>query len=156
HSGAAGQTMSDELQVSELMTRLRGGDQRVADDVFHRFAGRLVALARSRLDLDLRRKVDPEDIVQSVFKSFFRRQGAGEYEVANWDTLWSLLAMITVHKAGFRIRYYRAARRNGERDPASIRYSQEFNAEWEAIAREPTPAQAAMLTETVEELMKML
>ena len=65
--------MSDEQQVSELMTQLRGGDQVVATHVFHRFAGRLVALSRSRLNLDLRRKVDPEDIVQSVFKSFFRR-----------------------------------------------------------------------------------
>jgi RNA polymerase sigma-70 factor (ECF subfamily) len=138
------------------MERLRRGDQRIADEVFHRFASRLVALARSRLDLDLLRKVDPEDVVQSAFQSFFRRQAAGEFVLTTWDSLWSLLAMITVHKAGHQIRYYRAARREAGQERSAFRAGHDSVADWEAVAREPTPSHALMLSETVEELMKSL
>jgi RNA polymerase sigma-70 factor (ECF subfamily) len=149
-------SMGDEPPISDLMTRLQVGDQQVADEIFHRFASRLVALARMRLDLDLRRKIDPEDIVQSVFRTFFRRQAAGEFEVANWDGLWALLAMITVHKAGYQIRYYRADRRDAGHEQSVFRWGDDSAADWEAVARDPTPSHVAMFTETVEELLKSL
>src|ERR1700722_4305434 len=57
-----------------LMGGLQGGDAEAAGALFHRFAQRLIALARQRLEPRLRSKVDPEDILQSVFKSFFRRR----------------------------------------------------------------------------------
>jgi hypothetical protein len=59
---------------------IRSGDAGAAAPVFQRFAGRLIAPARSRLGDRLRAKVDPDDVVQSVYKSFFLRHANGELD----------------------------------------------------------------------------
>jgi RNA polymerase sigma-70 factor (ECF subfamily) len=128
------------------MARLRASDEEAAKRVFQQFAQRLIALARSRLDDRLLRKVDPEDILQSVFKSFFCRQAQGEFDLDSWDSLWSLLSVITVRKCGRWRRYFRAERRNLQAEVSS----------WELFADEPTPEEAAILTETLEQVMRGL
>jgi RNA polymerase sigma-70 factor (ECF subfamily) len=110
--------MSHEPAFEALMARLRNGDQDAAGEVFQRFAQRLIALARSRLDRQVRQKVDPEDVMQSALKSFFWRQAQGEYDLANWDSLWSLLTVITLRKCGYRVRHFRAACRDVQREVA--------------------------------------
>jgi RNA polymerase sigma-70 factor (ECF subfamily) len=145
----------DDDEFDELMARLRGGDDDAAAEVFHRFARRLVALARSRLDERMRGKVDPEDVLQSVFRSFFTRQRDGQFDVESWGGLWGLLAVMTVRKCANRVAYFRAACRaaDRERGPAPAEGS---DAPWEAMADEPTPSEAAALTETLEALMRGL
>jgi RNA polymerase sigma-70 factor (ECF subfamily) len=83
---------------AELLARLRAGDDAAGHEVFRRFAHQLVALAHGRISTALRHKVDPEDVVQSAFKSFFRRFSEGDMEVVNWNSLWGLLTLITVRK----------------------------------------------------------
>src|SRR5690242_9456367 len=61
--------VASEPSFADLMARLRAGDDAAAAALFQRFATRLIALARGRLDGLVRRKVDPEDVVQSVFRS---------------------------------------------------------------------------------------
>ena len=148
--------MSDNSNVVNVMDRLRTGDQQAASEVFHRFLRRLIGLARTRLDIDLQRKVSPEDIVQSAFMSFFRRQRDGEIDIASWDNLWSLLAVITVHKCGHQIRYYRADRRNAGLEQSAFHFTEDSAAGWEAIAQDPTPSHAVQLTESLRELMHSL
>jgi RNA polymerase sigma-70 factor (ECF subfamily) len=136
------------------MDRLRRGEEAAAVEVFHHFARRLIGLARVRLGARLRQKVDPEDILQSVFKSFFVRQAAGAYDLDSWDSLWALLTVITLRKCGYRTRHFRAACRDLQREAAPARSQDDSAANWEAIARDPTPAEAACLTETVEQLLR--
>jgi RNA polymerase sigma-70 factor (ECF subfamily) len=145
--------MSADESFAALMRRLRSGEEAAAAQLFQRFAGRLIALARSRLDKQVRQKLDPEDVLQSVFKSFFSRQREGDWELANWDSLWSLLAQMTVRKCGRRAVYYHGQRRDVRREAAPR--SDEQNSEFfrEALNREPTPDEAAMLAETVEQLL---
>ena len=47
---------------------------------------------------DLAGRVDAEDIVQSVFRTFFRRAAAGHYAVPKGDELWKLFLVIGVYK----------------------------------------------------------
>ena len=68
--------MSDDF-FAGLMRRLRSGEDAAAREVFERYTRQLVGLARRRLDERLAGKVDPEDVVQSAFKSFFVRQARG-------------------------------------------------------------------------------
>jgi RNA polymerase sigma-70 factor (ECF subfamily) len=140
--------MADDAAFDDLMTRLRRGEPDAAALVFHRYAQRLIALARGRLSGRLRQKVDPEDVLQSAYRSFFRRHAGGEIDVADWDSLWSLLTVITVRKCGKWADWFRAGKRALDAEaPAGDA------AAWEALAREPTPPEAAMLTEAVERLL---
>jgi RNA polymerase sigma-70 factor (ECF subfamily) len=148
-----------DRSFDELMARLRAGDEDAAAHVFRRFAGRLVALARTRLDAAVRRKVGAEDVMQSVYRSFFRRHAEGQFdhfELDGWDGLWGLLARITLRKCGRRIEHFRAACRDVRREAAGEPSSDCAGGGWAALAREPTPPEAAMLAEAVEGLMASL
>jgi RNA polymerase sigma-70 factor (ECF subfamily) len=148
--------MAQDESFAGLMARLRAGDQDAAAVVFHRFAQGLIHLARGQLDTALRRKVDPEDVVQSAFKSFFRGQAEGDWDLDDWDGLWGLLARITLLKCGHQVEHFRAARRDVRREAADPPAAAESGAGWDALAREPTPSEAAVLAETVQELMRSL
>jgi RNA polymerase sigma-70 factor (ECF subfamily) len=145
--------MSADDSFAELIAQLRAGDETAASLIFHHFARRLIALARSRLDGRLRQKEDPEDVVQSVFRSFFARTAEEEYQLESWDGLWGLLALITVRKCGRRVAHFRAARRDVGREARAADAVEDPRAEWEALARDPTPVEAAMLADAVEQLL---
>jgi RNA polymerase sigma-70 factor (ECF subfamily) len=148
--------MSADAAFADLMARLQAGDEAAAAEVFHRFAERLIALARSRLDHLLRTKVDPEDVMQSVYRSFFRRQHQAGYEFTGWDGLWGLLTIITLRKCGHCAEYFHAGRRDIRREasPRTPDYAADLNSS--ALARDPTPSHAARLAETVEQVMREL
>ena len=148
--------MSPELSLPDLMSRLRQGDPEAARQLFDRFSHRLIGLAQAHLDRRLRGKVDGEDVMQSVFKSFFRIQREESLAFSEWDDLWSLLAVITLRKCGHRAAYYQAACRDVRRESTSSANDDEADAGWEAIAHEPSPLQALILGEAVEEMLRSL
>jgi RNA polymerase sigma-70 factor (ECF subfamily) len=122
--------------------------------VFRRFGRRLVALARRRIHGPLAHRIDPEDVVQSAFKSFFVRHRAGRVQIWNANSLWGLLTRITVRKCADRVGYHRAARRDIGREAHADADAEPL---WQAVAdREPSPAEAAVLAETVEALFGTL
>jgi RNA polymerase sigma-70 factor (ECF subfamily) len=132
------------------------GDQEAAAEVFNRFARRLIGLARRHVDERLRQKIDPEDVVQSVFRSFFLHQMEGDFEVRDWDSLWSLLALITVRKCTrVRVAFGRKVR-NLNREIQLQSPVDDSAPGWEALAREPTPAEAAALAELIDNLLNAL
>jgi RNA polymerase sigma-70 factor (ECF subfamily) len=145
--------MATENVFDRFMDRLRCGDEDAATEVFRRFARRLVALARRQLDSWLRRRVEPEDVVQSVFRSFFTRFQSGQFQLGDWDNLWTVLALITVRKCANRLEFWQAAKRDLQRE---VRVPPECGLLEEALARDPTPSEAAGLSETVAELMRRL
>ena len=80
----------DETSDGSLLRLYRHGDQDAAKVLYLRYAGRLRALARSRTSTDLAGRVDDDDIVQSVFGSFFRGVIHGAYDVPAGEELWNL------------------------------------------------------------------
>src|SRR5262249_62340945 len=91
HPNMTGEAMADAETFTRLMDRLRAGEDAAARVVFERFAARLVTMARGRFNRLLAREVDPEDVVQSAFKSFFVRHRDGKLDVGGWEGLWNLL-----------------------------------------------------------------
>jgi RNA polymerase sigma-70 factor (ECF subfamily) len=148
--------MTEDHSFDDLMARLQSGDADAAADIFKRFSNRLIALARSRLDRLPRQKADPEDVVQSVFRSFFIRQAHEPFDLSSWDNVWGMLTVITLRKCGHRLEYYRAARRDVAREVFQPTSTDDSTRSWQAIAREPTPVEAALLAETVEQVMSGL
>jgi RNA polymerase sigma-70 factor (ECF subfamily) len=136
---------------AEFLVKLQSGDDAASEELLERFAHQLIALARHHIEAGLRHKVDPEDVVQSAYKSFFFRYGDGKLEVVNWNSLWGLLTLITVRKCAERAAYHHAERRDVAREVFPSPGSEP--APWpETLGREPTPVEAAVLGETLEQL----
>ena len=95
-----------------LLRRLRRGEESAATVLYLRYARRLLALAQARTSSDLAAKEEADDIVQSVFKSFFRKASAGLYDVPEGEELWNLLLVITINKIRAKGNYHRAAKRD--------------------------------------------
>jgi RNA polymerase sigma factor (sigma-70 family) len=95
-----------------LLQRLRRGEESAATALYLRYARRLLALAQAKTSEALAAKEEADDIVQSVFKSFFRKASAGLYDVPEGEELWNLLLVITINKIRAKGNYHRAAKRD--------------------------------------------
>src|SRR5262249_62295502 len=106
-----------DIPSAELLERYqRGHDEAAAEELFRRYAGRLTALARSRLARSLAARVDPEDVVQSAYRSFFLLARDEEVLVRESGDLWRLLVRITLRKVCRSARRHRAHCRSVERE----------------------------------------
>ncbi len=101
-------------QISDhsLMRRLRLGSEDAATQIYLRYAHRLRALARAQSSPDLARCVDADEMVQSVFGSFFRGAKSGFYDVPVGEELWRLFLVIALNKIRAKGAYFRAAKRD--------------------------------------------
>jgi RNA polymerase sigma-70 factor (ECF subfamily) len=95
-----------------LVRRVREGERDAATALYVRYSRRLKALAKTRTGNDLRSRFDPDDIVQSVFRTFFRRVVSGSYDVPDGEELWSLLLVVTLNKTRKVAAHHRARKRD--------------------------------------------
>jgi len=98
-----------------LLRRLHAGEAEAATELYLRYARRLHGLARRQTSAELARRVDPDEIVQSVFRTFFRRAVGGSYDIPPTEELWRLLLVITLNKIRRASVFHRAARRDVRR-----------------------------------------
>lgn len=148
--------MTSEDESVVLLQRWKAGDETAAEEIFSRYVSRLAGLARSRLSDKMQRRVDPEDVVQSVYRSFFHHAKNDRYELKRSGDLWRLLAGITINKTMGQVEFHRAAKRSidGEGDfPADASSALVSPI---AIARDPTVEEAVALTEEIETFMTLL
>jgi RNA polymerase sigma-70 factor, ECF subfamily len=146
--------MPDFLPDPLLAAYCRSGDEQAARQLFDAYVDRLLALARRRISQRLASRVDPEDIVQSVFRTFFVRLKAGQYQIADQDDLCKLLMRITVHKTLRQVAFHRAAKRN----PGKEQGQQEDEGDRlrELLDREPTPAETVAFLDQLELFLSKL
>ena len=135
-----------------MLSQWRGGDQDAAQSLFDRYARRLAALAEKNLSQKLAARVDGEDIVQSVFRTFFQRSACGEFRIHNSVEIWQLLVTITLAKVRSEARRHTAEKRNVEAEVHGSIH------EWlpQAIETEPGPAEAAALVDEIESILNGL
>src|SRR5690554_6800884 len=81
-----------------LLRRFRGGSEDAALQLYLRYAHRLYALTRRNCPAELAPRIDVEDIVQSVFRSFFTAASRRCYDVPDGEELWKLLLVIALNK----------------------------------------------------------
>jgi RNA polymerase sigma factor (sigma-70 family) len=141
---------------AELMARWRDGDEQAAGELFRRYAERLLALARSRLSTWLARHVDPEDVVQSAYRSFFTGARDGRFDLRRSGDLWRLLVAITLHKLQRQAERLTAAKRAVARERSLQEEGGSMGLQAGLLAREPTPAEAAALADTLEAVLRGL
>jgi RNA polymerase sigma factor (sigma-70 family) len=130
-----------------LLERYRAGDDTAAEAIFSRYFQRLTSLARSRLSPRLSSRTDPEDIVLSVYRSFFIDARAGRFTLSRGGDLWRLLASITKHKLLRQARHHSADRRSVDLELPLDRVEE---GSYSIRGHEPTPEDAAALSDELE------
>lgn len=105
------------MQASDgsLVRRFRRGEQDAATELYLRYADRLEKLAQRETGRDLGPRVDAEDVVQSVFRTFFRRAAQGQYDLPAGEELWRLILVIALNKIRQLGIHHRAAKRSTAR-----------------------------------------
>jgi RNA polymerase sigma factor (sigma-70 family) len=136
-----------------LLEQFRGGDDIAAEALFNRYFQRLTLLARSRLSPRLARRTDPEDVVLSVYRSFFIAARAGRFTLRRGGDLWRLLASITKHKLLKQTRYQTADRRSID---SEMPLDQVEEARFRGWERQPTPEDAIALADELEAVFSQL
>src|SRR5580704_10872173 len=99
-----------------LLIELRKGSEQAAAQLYERYVHRLKALAAKITGKDLANRFDSEDVIQSVFRSFFERARNGLYDVPTGADLWPLLLVIALQKVRAYGTHHRAARRDVRRE----------------------------------------
>lgn len=105
-----------DLEWEKLIKGLRTGDEQVVSEFYHQHGGTLRAIADKQLAAEMRRRVSPSEIVQSAFRTFFRRAGEGRFEFEDSEKLWSLMCAITLTKVREQVRYHRREKRDVHRE----------------------------------------
>lgn len=107
--------MNQNSSDNTLLGKIRVGDEDAAFALYKRYAQRLIGLANRQTSKEFSSRFDPEDIVQSVFRTFFRRASAGEYEIPEGEELWKLLLVISLNKVRAHGNFHRAGKRDVSR-----------------------------------------
>jgi RNA polymerase sigma factor (sigma-70 family) len=140
----------------KLVARWQAGDQQAADELFRRYASRLIALARSRLTARIKQRVDPEDVVQSACRSFFVGARAGKYQLQRGGDLWRLLVAITLHKLQDQVKRHTTEKRGIASERAFGSEDSLLGIQAHVWARDPSPVEALALVDELEEAMRGL
>ena len=123
-------------------------------EVVDRYTVGLLEIARRRLPKQLRPRVDPEDVLQSVYRSFFRRLGEGQFQFEGPDDLWRLLATMTFRKVCNACKFHTRDRRDARRDlPLVPRSEGEAAASTDMLAMDED---IDVLWECLDELLRNL
>ncbi len=95
-----------------LVSDYQAGSESAARDLFDKYCERLMKLAKRRIGQRMASRFDPEDVIQSAFRTFFTRVKNDEFTFEAEDDLFKLLVRLTVRKTLRRIEYHTAAKRN--------------------------------------------
>lgn len=96
----------------EFVAGLRDGKPDACNRFWDDFGDAMKQLADRRISPALQRRVDSEDVVQSVCRTFFRRAHEGEFLIEDDNSLWRLLCAITVAKTRMHVRFHKRQRRD--------------------------------------------
>lgn len=126
-----------------------------ANRIWQRYFERLVGTVRKRMLGQLRTISDEEDVVLSVFESFYGAAAAGKFpDLADRDDLWRLLLRMSARKIIDKRRRDGRQRRGGGRRVLSL--DQDDQALLEAVGNEPSPDMILMMQESIEHFFSHL
>jgi RNA polymerase sigma-70 factor, ECF subfamily len=146
--------MAGPIDERALLELLRAGDEAAAQQIFNAYVRGLLHLARSHLSQRMARRVDPEDIVQSVFRTFFSRAREGRFTVEAQDDLGKILVGITVRKALRHVALHTAAKRDCAKEESTDAEEMATLAAIQDV--QPTPAAAVAFLDQLEHLFNRL
>src|SRR5262245_1209058 len=145
-----------EEESGDLVARCRNGDQHAAADLYRLHASRLVGLTRSQLSSKLSRRIDPEDVVQSAYRSFFSNIQDGRYDLERGGDLWRLLVRITLNKLSTQVRRHSRQKRSAQQEVTFGSEDSLLGISAGLLGHEPSPEEAVALADHLEQIMRRL
>ena len=113
--------MSDTNNVSHWIDLVKDGDSAAANRIWQHYFDRLVQSVRQRIMGQNRAVSDEEDIVLSVFDSFYAAAEKGRFpDLSDRDDLWRLLLRMSARKAIDKRRHDLRQRRGGDVEIRSL------------------------------------
>ena len=124
-----------------FLGRLNSDGNSAASELDQRYRTKLCQLVEREMNHRFQRREDPEDVVQSAFRTFYRRNAIGEFSIDSSGNLWRLLETITRHKMLKHIEKLNA----GKRDPQREEYPEGDGLQGHI----PTPEEAVIATDLI-------
>jgi RNA polymerase sigma factor (sigma-70 family) len=152
------QSSWNEDEWRRLLRGLIDGDQESFAAFWDRYGERLNRLANGRLPRHMQRRIESDDVVQSVCRTFFRRMREGRLDLRKHQQIWPLLCAITLNKVRMQIRYQLQDKRHPGREvplgPADgeSQHSRPFDVAEEGV----DPQQAVAFAEQLERILGRL
>ncbi|WP_182865311.1 RNA polymerase sigma factor [Rhodopirellula sp. JC639] len=131
------------LEFAAFQSRLQRGEADAVRKLFDDYSRRLIYLAGKNIHPALLKRFDGEDIVQSVFRTFFRRHEAGGFQIQHSQQLWQLLATLTLRKTRSHARKHTADQRDAQAERA---ISDDMN----MLSHQPSAEDALALWEEID------
>lgn len=137
---------NDEMDLQMLVA----GEHQCSTEVVARYSDRLLRLASSRMPDRMQARVDPADVVQSAFRSFFAKHERDGFRFNDVEDVWRLLAAITFHKVQHAIRFHSRKVRDVRRDVIGHEQIQATESE------SPTASSLSIMEDTLRAIMREL
>ncbi len=148
----------EEASWQRLIQGLRTGDRQITQEFWETYGFALERLAEKHVPAGLRRRFGPEDVVQSVCRTFLRRMRCGEFQVAGGGSLWRLLCAITLTKVREQARFHLRKRRGIDREVALWQdpVDNDSTSGFQLKSYQPTPAEATLFADQFQHLIAQL
>jgi RNA polymerase sigma factor (sigma-70 family) len=140
--------MSENFTEQRFFDRLNQGDSSAFSELDRQYRAKLCRLVEKEMNRRFRKGKGPEDIVQSAFRTFYRRNAQGEFQIDSSAALWRLLETITIRKLSKHVKSLGTKKRNVERE--------EHPGGPESLGKEPTPDEAALAADLIEMVLEGL
>ncbi|MBX9654781.1 sigma-70 family RNA polymerase sigma factor [bacterium] len=146
---------SSEPGDKTLAEQCQGGDERAFEAIFEKYGERLIRLANKRISERLAGRIEAEDVVQSVFRTFFGRVQDHRFTFNHADDLWKLLVSMTLNKLRNKVDFHTAAKRDvGTEQPLSGNSSNP--SAFDPSGDEPSPEAVVAFLDLLEHFMSEL
>ncbi len=147
------QSVEDSIR---LVARFQQGDDQAAGKLFRRHVEQLVRLTQSRISTRLVRRIDAEDVVQSVYGDFFEGAKKGNYILERSGDLWRLLVGITMNKLRKQFEFHGADKRDYQREQNVGVDESTGQAEWQPESPDASHPEIIAIVDQLEHFLQKL
>ncbi|MFO0945917.1 MAG: sigma-70 family RNA polymerase sigma factor [Planctomycetota bacterium] len=145
----------DEPGDRTLANQCQDGNEEAFGKIFERYADKLCRLARSRISERLASRIEAEDVVQSVFRTFFGRVQQHRFTFKEQEDLWKLLVSMTLNKLRNKVDFHTAAKRDvGAEKP--IAGTTSCPSAYDGDGETPSPEAVVAFVDLLEHFMRSL
>jgi RNA polymerase sigma factor (sigma-70 family) len=148
--------MNDDEQWGQWLQGFRKGDPDIVRAFWEQYGPMLHKLAAKHLADQLRRRVGPEDIVQSACRTFLRRAQGGEFQMDDSESLWRLLCAITLTKIREQARFHGRKKRGLDQEVPMTPAADQSGVGFQPVAAGPSPDEQAEFAEQFQMLLESL